>query len=457
MTGTTPALADLHEPPPPTRRVLTVGLVGVGLSLAALLIGLATGAPVRGFDAHPYDGPRALLSVLGLLVAGCAVSMRPGWFGGWLCAAACGLIGYGVGTPIPDGKDWYLVPPRDWYAGLPNAWDSVQLFFGVAGAIGLIGAVWTRLPWRVTLGLILIGVAYHFCGIVSAILSPPPTPYLADQYWKRVSRPYLQFAYMNNAYQFYSPDPGPACEIWACIEYRPEGRADDPDAPKECQWVALPKRKFHYKDPLGVSYYRRLSLTENIAQYQMAPLPMSEQIKANRRRAKVAEDPVAGIPRLYPGRDDYERRVPNDLIIHQVLPSYARRIAFDAARPGWEVRSVKVYRALHLITTLQQFRGYDPMSGGRVPGKDPYNAALYLPYFQGEYDRAGKLLDPADPMLFWLVPIMQVKQPDWNSRQEYEQNGGFKKYFADYVSRHADCKDSPASHTAPRAASRPAE
>ena len=438
MTVPTPAPADLREPPPPTRQVLTVGLVGVGLSLAALVVGLATGAPWRGFDTHGADGPRALLSVLGLFVAGCAVSMRPGWFGGWLCGAAAGLIGYGAGAPAPDGKEWYLVPPRDWYAGLPNSWDSVQLFFGVAGVIGLIGAVWTRLPWRATLALILVGVAYHFGGILSAILSPPPTPYLADQYWKRVARPYLQFAYMNNAYQFYSPDPGSACEIWACLEYRPEGRLDDPDAPKECLWVVLPRRDLHYKDPLGVCYYRRLSLTESLAQYQMSPPSAAEQIKAATRRARVAEDPVAGIPREHPGQDNLERRVPNELIVYQLLPPYARHLARANARPGWEVRSVKIYRTLHLITTPAQYHGYDMATGARVTPKDPYNGALYMPYFQGEFDRDGRLIDPLDPMLYWLVPVHQV-QPDWPSREEYKRNGGFHKYFIDYPSRHAGC------------------
>src|SRR5262245_36290195 len=118
----TPNPADLDEPPPPVERVLTVGLIGVGLSVTALVLGRATGAPLRGFETHSFDGPRALLSTLGLFVAGCAVSMRPGWFGGWLCGAACGLIGYGFGAPAPDGKEWYLVPPRDWYAGVPNSW-----------------------------------------------------------------------------------------------------------------------------------------------------------------------------------------------------------------------------------------------------------------------------------------------------------------------------------------------
>jgi hypothetical protein len=29
----------------------------------------------------------------------------------------------------------------------------------------------------------------------------------------------------------------------------------------------------------------------------------------------------------------------------------------------------------------------------------------YQPYFQGDYDRDGNLVNPDDPFLFWLIPI----------------------------------------------------
>jgi len=263
-----PPPADLEEPPASQERVLTLGLIGVGLVVSAFILGLVSGAPLRGFEAHWADGLRALLSSIGLFLAGCAVSMRPDWFGGWLCAAAAGLLGYGVGASPPAGTEWYLAPPRDWYAAVPNAWDSVQLFFGVAGAVGLVGAIWTRLPRKAALTLMLVGVAYHFAGILSAVTSPPPMPWMTDQYWKRVAKDYLQFAYMNNAYQFYSPDPGPATELWVLVEYRPEGATDDSEDSRECVWHIMPNRSESYIDPLGLSYYRRLSLTENLAQFQ---------------------------------------------------------------------------------------------------------------------------------------------------------------------------------------------
>jgi hypothetical protein len=439
MTVQMAPAADLHEPPPPTQRVLTVGLIGVGLAAVAFVFGLAAGAPTRGFDANWADGPRALFASLGLLVAGCAVSMRPGWFGGWLCGAAAGLIGYGVGTPPPAGTEWLLAPPRDWYAGVPNAWDSVQLFFGVAGAIGLVGAAWTYMPRRLVLSLILLGMVFHFAGILSAITSPPPTPQVTDQYWRRVARNYLMFAYMNNAYQFYSPDPGSASELWVCVEYRRPGAADnDPDAEKECAWSYIPRRPQDYRDPLGLSFYRRLSLTENASQFHRSGyyLPPGEADLVERRRQ--AED--QRIPRW--GQANVQRLVPIELVTRHVLPSYARHLAKFSARDGWDVRGVKIYRTQHTIITPDQFVGFDTITNTRVDSWRPYNASLYMPYFQGEFDPAGNLKDSQDHLLYWLVPIVPLATPPL-SAGEYERTGGFQKYFADYVSLQAGCPRPP--------------
>jgi hypothetical protein len=360
--------------------------------------------------------------------------MRPGWYGGWLCGAAAGLMGYGFGASPPDGTEWYLAPPRNWYAGMPNAWDSVQLFFGVAGVIGLIGAAWTVLPPKAVFALTLAGVAYHFAGILSAVTSPAPTPFLTDQYWRRVARPYLQFAYMNNAYQFYSPDPGPACQLWVCVQYKPAGTPDnDPDVPKECAWVYVPTRADHFKDPLGLSYYRRLSLTENTAQYQRAGyyLPPAEQALVEQRRQSDAR-----IPRY--GRQDIQRIVPVDLVTRQVLPSYARHLARANAQPGKEVTGVKIYRTQHTIITPDQFVGFDSTTNSRVAPWGPYNPALYMPYYQGEFGPAGNLKDPQAPLLYWLVPIVPHETPPL-SGAEYRARGGLNRYFIDYVQVHAGC------------------
>ena len=87
---------------------------------------------------------------------------------------------------------------------------------------------------------------------------------------------------------------------------------------------------------------------------------------------------------------------------------------------------------------MSEFHGYDQVTGTTKAGKDPYNASYYLAYFQGEFDKKGQIVDPADPMLYWLVPIIQDKD-DWATPEEYEKQGGFNHYFTDYISRHAGC------------------
>lgn len=441
-----------REPPAPTKRVLTIGLIGVGISFLAFLTGLLTSAPLRGFEAHWADGPRALLCVAGLFVCGCAVSLRPGWFGGWLCGSAAALLAYGFGAPAPSGTEWYLAPPRNWYAGVPNSWDSVQLFFGVASVVGLIGAVWTRLPRKVVYSLVLFGVAYHFAGILSAITSPPPTPWLTDQYWQRIARPYCQFTYMNNAYQFYSPDPGPARELWVCVEYRPlrDGESaddpvssaevkdlelsEDPNSPQDCTWFYIPKREINYKDPLGLTYYRHMSVTENVAQY--VPRGYSPfQVEQEKALARRSHEQIPRMP------NKIERPIPNDLVTRQILPSYARHLAHASATSGKMVRSIRIYCVTHDIASLAQLHGVEPGTSRHREPVSPYNPSLYLPYFQGRFARDGRLIDPTDPMLYWLVPIIQDSNRDVPlDRAEYEKNGGFEHYFSDYVSQHAGCK-----------------
>lgn len=413
---------DLHEPPPSPRRVLTVGLVGVAIVGVALVVGLATGAPLRGVDGHTADGPRALLAIAGLIVAGAAVSLRPQWFAGWLCYAAAGLLGYGAGAQPPAGTDWFLVPPRAWVAAVPNSWDSVQLFFGVVGGVaGLVGAGLTVLPRKVVLGGVLGAVAFHFAGILSAITSPPPSSWLSDQYWKRVSRPYLAFVYLNNAYQFYSPEPGPATLLWICIEYQtPDGAAPD------CEWVYVPRRPGDVRDPLGLSYYRRLSLTENVTHTQPAGYQFlqAEWDQVVRRRMTVAERlPKERLP------DNLQYQSPVQLVSLQILPSYARFFSRGLADPAKEVKGIKVYRAGHALIELDQLR---------TQRMSPYLDTLYQPTFLGEFDKDGRLKSTTDPVLYWRLPIVQhLPYPD--SREEYLRKGGYDHYFTDYVSIHAGC------------------
>jgi hypothetical protein len=198
-----------------------------------------------------------------------------------------------------------------------------------------------------------------------------------------VYRPYLQFIYLNNAYHFYSPEPGPANLIWACVEYS--------DGSK--RWFKMPKRPQDLKDPLAIEYYRRLSLTEQL-NLLMPPQMLNQVDMTESRRRRAAY--LNHIPAHTDFPMDAQYREPIDWVRRSLLPSYARYLARTLAKDGVEVTGVRIYRVEHQIMVPKLF----------AAGTNPYDPITYLPYYQGKYDKDGNLLDPEDPMLFWLVPIM---------------------------------------------------
>src|SRR5947209_7327911 len=107
--------------------------------------------------------------------------------------------------PPPAARlDWRSVPVASW----------TGLAFAAASAAALI--VLLPRPWQ--RGLVTGFAVFHFLGVLSAITSPPPQSWLSLWAWVTLFRPHLIFCYTNNAYQFYSPEPGPACLLWFCVE-----------------------------------------------------------------------------------------------------------------------------------------------------------------------------------------------------------------------------------------------
>ncbi|HEY1859897.1 MAG TPA: hypothetical protein VGG61_06065, partial [Gemmataceae bacterium] len=151
-----------------------------------------------------------------------------------------------------------------WLA-LDREWDSIALFLGVVAFVGFAGCALILLPrnWRRVVAVVLVFL--HFCAILSAVTSAPPPgsapPWITQVVWTRLSRPYLQFMYLNNAYHFYSPEPGPACQLWFYIKFE-----DDSG-----EWLKIPKREDY---ATRQEYQRLLSVTENANQMIQQPPPM---------------------------------------------------------------------------------------------------------------------------------------------------------------------------------------
>jgi hypothetical protein len=277
---------------------------------------------------------------------------------------------------------------------VPEAWDSAQLLLRVSAGVAAVAALLTLVPrtaGRVVISLLLV---FHLGGLVTAVTSVPPpgapAPWVVTQLWTRCYRPYLQFLYLNNAYHFYSPEPGPASLLWSCVSYE-DGSS---------RWVKVPNRRRDARDPLALEYYRRLALTESTNQLEPVQVLSAE---ASQRRALAGQ--LLGLPSpdelaLYlPGVPQF--RVPGDTS-RRLLQNYARFLAATHPHPdpAVGVRGVKVYRIVHAMSSPADF----------AAGRSPLDPTLYLPYYQGEFDREGNLKNPGDPFLYWLLPILRADE-----------------------------------------------
>jgi hypothetical protein len=240
--------------------------------------------------------------------------------------------------------------------------------------------------------------------------------------------PYLSFLYMRNAYHFYSPEPGPASLLVCLLQYELD-EADANGRPKTVhEWVMLPRRDEHMKDPLAQTYCRRLSITEMVsaAMPGMATGTNFEKLDVYQRRQRAgivaaggAKEPIPLVTTLDESAD-LQYRVPQSHITRYLLPSYAAHLADEFSGPGRKVASVKIYRFEHRITPTAEF----------ARGRNPFHPTTYRPYYYGEFDATGKLLNPQDEMLYWLIPVA----PKRGGASPADPD---KRDYTDYLSKHA--------------------
>ncbi len=410
MDPAPPLTDDDILPPVEPRTVYRLGLTGTGMAAAACGVGLV--------EAFAGDLPwiastlRVALAFFGLILAGYALSLRAGLWQAWAILAATA----GLGS-----------------LGLPNTWDSFQMFFRVAAVVAGCGAGLAALPLTVRLSLISVAVLVHFGGILTATTWPDPAPWLTNQVGQRVYMPYLTFMYLRNAYHFYSPEPGPASHVFVLMKYE----LDEPD-PKTgkpklvSEWLSMPRRDAEqFRDPLGLTYYRRLSLTEMVSQIIPALVTNqnieTEEVKERRVAYSVIKDPL--MPQPYQAAQgnvdpiNLQYRIPQPHVYKYLLPSYVRHLAGAHEAPGRKVVSMKIYRVEHRIIQPQLF----------VNGGSPFHPTTYKPYYCGEYTPDGKLVDPQEQMLYWLVPILP--KPGGAAPGDPD-----KIDYDDHMSRHAGFK-----------------
>jgi hypothetical protein len=342
------------------------------------------GAIFRATDPPGHASVAAMaIIVVGLIVTGIGIARKPRSIFGLLLGAGASALAW---------------------LGCHVAWDSFHLLSGVMTAVALVAAMVLLLP-RTGRRLVVSGlIAFHFCGVIASITSPAPQSWISLWSWTTLFRPHLVFCYTNNAYQFYSPEPGPANLLWFCIEGHDGQKA----------WFKLPRKPETRLDPLGVEYFRRLSITESANQnYSLAVIP---QQALDRRYQAVQQIPMH--PEI-PQQSQY--RLPQDNV-RRWIASYVRHVAQMYGGTD-KVKSIRLYRVLHQPLDVAMFRA----------GEDPFSKWTYLPYFLGEYDVDGNLSDPYDPTLFWLIPIVR-KTP---SLAGIARQKGSPVEVDNYLARHA--------------------
>jgi hypothetical protein len=288
-------------------------------------------------------------------------------------------------------------------------------------------------------------ITIHFLAISTAVLSAPPSPWIIQQTWMRVFRPYLEFVYLNNAYHFYAPEPGPASYLWFRIIY------EAPNKREFGTWYKVPDLddQGRIQHRVALEYQRLLSLTEAVSLAD--PLPSESYFdqktqrfeqhplykdrlslqpfvpsNAGEEKAKKEDDksPFAEVvigrakPRadkLIPLDPDFppmqQVNIPNHTA-RQLLESYARFVAekfkvhVDADKADWKLKSVKIYRVVHWIPPIQWFQN-------NIPPTDP---SLYRPFYLGNYGADGKRMEDQDPYRFWLLPSLREFPSDPDSK-----------------------------------------
>jgi hypothetical protein len=266
---------------------------------------------------------------------------------------------------------------------------------------------------------ILLLVLFHFGGILTAVFSVPPPSgqacWMTSALWTYIYRPYLQFMYLNNAYHFYSPEPGAATQLWFLVSY--EDKREPP------RWVQYPRREDF---PSRLLYQRSLAMTESTT-HTRSGFPIDffgERGRLYRRyeeRTRIPYHPEMQADKgIFAWPDVSQYREPNDLTSKKYIASYARHVARDPKYSdpdghGLAVKSVRVYRALHTILSPSEM----------ADNFNPDDPAKMLPVYMGEFDTDGNLLDPGDPLLYWIVPIYR------------ERRSGGELVLKNYVAVHA--------------------
>jgi uncharacterized membrane protein YphA (DoxX/SURF4 family) len=376
--------------------------------LIAGLVLIAVGAFLPGRQDGTLQGPRAFLLGGGLITVGAAVARRLRMApqdidarvvtAGMLLAAGFGVWLAYVGTPDR------IVPETAFEGGHPEReWDSARMVLALLGIADAAGIILVLLPMAARKVAVSLLVLLHFSSIFVSVVSVPPpnspAPWLAVQAWTYFFRPYSSIMYLNNAYHFYSPEPGPATLAWFYVRY-----SDDSG-----RWIKLPSRK---DSPVPLHFQRLLALTESINVINHSTPPNYNELASARRLAGKLFDPEIPLPFEAAPTVAYQ---PPEEYSRIMIAAYSRYVARNWPHPDDNpeatVKTVKAYRLVHQIINAPTM----------VQGASPDDPTWDLAYFMGEFNPQGDMLDPTDPFLYFWLPIrreMVTGGPDEQPKEE---------------------------------------
>jgi len=291
---------------------------------------------------------------------------------------------------------------------LLDSWYSLKNFLAVLTWVAVFAAPLTAAEPRARRWATTAFLAFHFFGIITATLSISPNPWIFTQLAVRIYRPYLEFMYLGNAYHFYSPEPGPASHLWFRVYYQ------DADGVVKADWFKVPTLDESGQPQHGTAliYQRMLSLTENTVTTEPVAIenPAFEKRLERRRlwspstpkkEAVVGEESVPMDERIpfHPDLTPSQQFKPPPADVRRLLASYVRHVALKAQQkyPDLKLVKLRLYRVVHII----------PPAFLYMNGWDADDPAFFHPYFMGEYSPGGTLLNPNDPFLYWMVPVLR--------------------------------------------------
>jgi hypothetical protein len=348
-------------------------------------------------------------------------------------------------APLETGALLMLAAGATFLGGMALVSHAETMSFFLSVLTALLAALvsYAVSPQTVQRRVLSAAILLHFLAIFNATMAAPPAPWIFGQLWTRFSRPYLEFMYLNNAYHFYSPEPGPASYVWFRVFYKNK-RDIDPRTgnPKLVgHWVKIPdlKEDGSHGNLVSLEYQRHLSLTENVIQSDPPP-PFfvtganGTKVPAPFFEARIFNSPdAAQLPVEIIGRPGqrefilpvpFQPQIPPELQYQKPnafskghLETYVRHVAKmpHPMHPEWPVEGIKVYRVTHTLPSSVQF----------AQGLPPNDPELYRPYYVGHYHPDGTLHNPNEPLLYWLLPMMR-------------EGAGFNAPVVSYAHQHAD-------------------